>query len=414
MTQSNATPDSPEADEETSSVSPDIPSRTGPPDKTSLSSSSVGDAIRMTEPSAHLAEAIRKAGYFPAAAYGAPLSQLEAAIKVDVPRWNVIPKIDVGSPWSKLAAASKVDVPKLSAAPKLDFGIPAAQFAGPISAVSPYSRITDLVAKIGPSAQLGAAINKVTYLPKFHTIPQFDFRVPQPTQLAALSQVRLPQLGFVPSHTLGSLLQQIRELDLEDLRDRFRPRNLRDEPHDVADLEDLMRHEGMPFCLVPDGETIGLLLAAEDRAARCRVLIERAGPIFETCTDVVGLCVDAELLEHGAFIRKAINAYGDGHPEAAQALATVVMDSLVGMYEHQGQIKNPADGVAFVQGRPWREWFFFLPVPVVHNKTWLMADHDVFNRNATVHLRPAQLTASNAVQAIMLATSLIGFHQDLW
>lgn len=52
--------------------------------------------------------------------------------------------------------------------------------------------------------------------------------------------------------------------------------------------------------------------------------------------------------------------------------------------------------------------------PRVHNKTWLMADLDAFKRDATVHLRPAHLTADNAVQAIMLATSLIGFHQDLW
>lgn len=74
--------------------------------------------------------------------------------------------------------------------------------------------------------------------------------------------------------------------------------------------------------------------------------------------------MNAELTEHGAFIRNAISTYGDGHPEAAQALATVVLDRLIGMYEHKGQIKNPADGDAFIQGRPWREWFFSLPIPV--------------------------------------------------
>ncbi|MFE6649293.1 hypothetical protein ACFVJS_22190 [Nocardioides sp. NPDC057772] len=310
-----------------------------------------------------------------------------------------------------------------------------------VGALSPYSKIADLVAKTGPSAQLAAAINRIGYLPKFDAIPKVDFGFPSAlltdmptvvppspyskiadlvaktgpsTQLAALSRIHYPQLDLGTSRTFSAITRRIRELDLENLHDRFRPRNLRAEPHDVADLEDLMQQEGLPFCLVPDGETVGLLLAADDRAARRRVLIERAGPIFGTCDDVLGLCVNAELIEHGALIRKAISAYGDGHPEASQALATVVMDRLVGMYEHKGQIKNPADGVAFIQGRPWREWFFFLPIPVVHNKTWLMADLDAFNRHATVHLRPAQLTASNAVQAIMLATSMIGFHQDLW
>lgn len=207
-------------------------------------------------------------------------------------------------------------------------------------------------------------------------------------------------------------------LDLTGLKKTFedlQPRNLRGAELDLAGIFDLMKDEGLPFCLVPDAETARLLLDAPNRDGRRHVLSSRATEIFEGCEDVIALCVDPELLESGVLIRSAISAFVAGHTEAAQTLATVVLDGLVGRYAHQGQIKNPTHGVAFLEDEGMREWFFLLPVPAVHVKTWQVDDSGLFNRNTTVHqVALTQLTASNAVQAIMLATSLLGFHQDLW
>lgn len=207
-------------------------------------------------------------------------------------------------------------------------------------------------------------------------------------------------------------------LDLTGLKKTFeqlQPRNLRGAGLDLDAIFDLMKDEGLPFCLVPDAETSRLLLDAPDRDGRRKVLNSRAAEIFAGCEDVIALCVDPVLLESGALIRSAIGAFVAGHTEAAQTLATVVMDGLVGRYAHDGQIKNPTNGAAFLEDEGMREWFFLLPVPAVHVKTWQVVDSGLFNRNTTVHkVGLSQLTPSNAVQAIMLATSLLGFHENLW
>lgn len=121
-------------------------------------------------------------------------------------------------------------------------------------------------------------------------------------------------------------------LDLTGLKKTFellQPRNLRGAELDLSNIFDLMKDEGIPFCLVPDAGTARLLLDAADRVSRRHVLISRAQVIFAGCEDVIALCVDPELLESGALIRKAIGAFAAGHPEAAQTLATVVLVSRV-------------------------------------------------------------------------------------
>ena len=197
---------------------------------------------------------------------------------------------------------------------------------------------------------------------------------------------------------------------------RFRPRNLRAGDVDIEVVERVMVEEGIPFCLVPDEGTVGLLVEAEDAAARRRVLVERSEPVFSACDRVIGLCVDPGLPEQGSLLRESMRAYQDGHHAAAQALATVVLDQLVARHKHAASIKSAAEGVSFIEDKlDGRDWFFMLPVPVAHTKTHLIADPEAFNRHATVHKSSSQqLTPSNAVHAVMLATSFLGYHQGLW
>ncbi len=198
--------------------------------------------------------------------------------------------------------------------------------------------------------------------------------------------------------------------------ERFKPRNLRGADVGVDEVEAIMRDEGIPFCLVPDLGTVELLVAAGSRSVRRAVLVERVEHIFDSCDNIIDLCVGPGLPEQGVLIRMAISAHRDGHVEAAQALATGVLDKLIAQHPHGSNIKSAAKGHAHIDEHfGTRDTFFMYPIPVSHTGTAFLADKSNYSRHATVHdTNLKQLNASNSVQAIMLATSILGYHQDLW
>jgi hypothetical protein len=207
--------------------------------------------------------------------------------------------------------------------------------------------------------------------------------------------------------------------------ERLQPRNLRGiKGLDTDKIDQVMAEEGIPFFLVPDADTALALLAAPDAVGRRTILKERAEPVFDACEEILALCVDPGLPFLGSTIRGAIAAYRDGHHQAAQALATNVLDSTLqefGSETHRqgvvgSGVKGRGRGIAYVQDLPLSEWFALAPLVAVHEKDDRPNPPRVmYSRKSTSHrVTREQYTPANAVQAIMLSTSLLGFVQRLW
>jgi hypothetical protein len=207
---------------------------------------------------------------------------------------------------------------------------------------------------------------------------------------------------------------------------RLRPRNLRDA--DDLDLElmfTVMTDEGIPFFLVPDGETALALLAAPDAAARRARLEARAEPVFDTCEDIVRLCVSGSLPFHGAVLRESIAAYRSGHYRSAQALAANVLDSAFREYEsvtHRPYVVGSITlaggikGTDYIDTLEWRPGVALMPLVKAHDADQRSTPpKTTFTRNGTAHrVTSEQYTRGNAVHAVMLATSILGYVEGLW
>lgn len=248
-------------------------------------------------------------------------------------------------------------------------------------------------------------------------------------------------LGEQTERTVAKLLPDLDELvraqfqnvylkafeGLNEAFKRLRPRNLRDtDGLDYELISTVMTDDGIPFFLVPDGDTVVELLAAHDAATRRTVLDARADPIFNACEDILQLCVSGSLPFHGAALREAIAAYRAGFHRPAQAMAANVLDSTAREYEaatHRRYVVGAQTlaggikGTAYIEALDdWRLWFALSPLVKAHD-----ADHrtdspkTTFTRNGTAHRVTAQqYTRANAVHAIMLATSILGYAEGLW
>lgn len=225
-------------------------------------------------------------------------------------------------------------------------------------------------------------------------------------------------LSAIGNTVLGALIFAGRAFS--EIHDSVKPRNLRGTKVSLKDVEWIMWTEGIPFVLVPDGETAELLFDAPDASTRRSILAARADCILECCVDIVELCVDEDLAARGMLVRKAIDAYRDGHREAAQALATNVLDSLVTQHRHRGQLTRQSEFAAIAGLVTWADTRNLMPIPIVHRgATERAAPGTEYNRHSTAHeaglLRAsAQYSPPNAVQSIMLATSVLGHWQQLW
>jgi hypothetical protein len=166
---------------------------------------------------------------------------------------------------------------------------------------------------------------------------------------------------------------------------------------------------------VPRARTVQAILDAPDTAARRRIVQRRWRSIITDCDQALESFERRDIQTNIRFASKAIRAFREGHPEAAQALATNLMDTLLRNYfmaDFRAITNNRANGkridlsdytvrVAFVIGPIWaayREFWSSQGDPVPRD----------FARHASAHaVSRAQYTQTNAMLAIMLVTSLL-------
>jgi hypothetical protein len=172
--------------------------------------------------------------------------------------------------------------------------------------------------------------------------------------------------------------------------------------------------DGIPLGWVPGATVIDKLLRAADGPARRRVISNNWRGIVNDCEAVVGALPSRRALFLADMTRRAIAALRDRHTEAAQALATNVLDTVISQFHvpelnlDKGAILNP-DQKKKLAAHGWRFAFSLLPAHATMTGKYGV-DHrgTAFHRNVTAHAAThRQYNRINAVIAIMLASSVL-------
>ncbi|KXX61075.1 hypothetical protein AZG88_34830 [Rhodococcus sp. LB1] len=156
-------------------------------------------------------------------------------------------------------------------------------------------------------------------------------------------------------------------------------------------------------------------MEAPDFEARLKIVGDRSDEIAEDCRDALKEPVHELIEDRAILVRQAVNAFIDGHHEAAQALAVVVCDSY---------LKTHFDGLGYTKMREkltldqsddaalWTVFRYDMPMATAVRflVDWKSHKHPVpsnFSRHVTIHgASTAQLNSLHATLAIMLAATM--------
>lgn len=180
-------------------------------------------------------------------------------------------------------------------------------------------------------------------------------------------------------------------------------------------LECILLDEGIPLVGVPRHSTVQAILDTPDATARRAVIARRWRSILTDCETALGSFERQDLREQVTFALKAIMALRGGHPEAAQALAANLLDTLL-------RVHFTADFKTITNNKPNGERLELYdytvrvacavaPVWAAYRQFWTSNGDPVprtFARHASAHaVSRTQYNRTNAVFGIMLVTSLL-------
>lgn len=205
----------------------------------------------------------------------------------------------------------------------------------------------------------------------------------------------------------------------ESLRLSFYPPNLRSiEGLRWEEVESVVMVDGIALYGVPRRPIAEALIRADSAAKRRDILGRQWKALSADCRAAVEGCKTEAVGSYVPMALAALDALDAGHSAAAQALTGALLDSMVNFYfgndrylytpDKHGTRTNAAydefTAHEYIALAPiWQAWQKFFPddgLPIPHT----------FSRNATAHTVSAkQYTKRNAVQSLMIASSLIYF-----
>mgnify|MGYP000044072817 CR=1 FL=1 len=205
------------------------------------------------------------------------------------------------------------------------------------------------------------------------------------------------------------------------------PPNLRSASKQIRALEvmDFVTSEGIPLYLVPRASIGVRLLKADSAAARRQVLSDRFDALVVDCAAVIDRATDPVVADAVHFVRDGLGAIRGGHHASAQAIFTLVLDTLIMDFyperEDRKKITNRRrddDAVPEVIDRmALHQSYVWLPIWNAHMQFWKDRGDTVpypYSRHASVHgASKRQYSKRNCIQVLMLVTSLIGFADQL-
>lgn len=212
----------------------------------------------------------------------------------------------------------------------------------------------------------------------------------------------------------------------QSLKLTFYPPNLRQiDGLRWEEVESVVMVDGIALYGVPRSSIAEALIRADSAAKRRDILGRRWKAISADCRAAIEGCETEAAASYIPKALAALDALDAGHSEAAQALAGALLDSMVNSYfgrnrylytpDKHGRRTNAAydefSAHEYIALAPiWQAWQKFFPdegLPIPHT----------FSRKATAHTVSAkQYTKRNAVQSLMIASSLLYFfdREAVW
>ena len=186
----------------------------------------------------------------------------------------------------------------------------------------------------------------------------------------------------------------------------------------IGTVLSIAEEDGIALYGVPSVAVTRRILSAATPQARRRILGDSLGQIVTDCASAVGNVSDPKIRPLAKMLSLAARAAAAGHTEAAQALATNVLDSALhdlvdAELQPLARARRGGNGARERAELVIREALVVLPLARAH-VTFDRKKGDivpqVFSRHATVHVPGArQYSKRNTSQVLLLATSLLLF-----
>lgn len=222
-----------------------------------------------------------------------------------------------------------------------------------------------------------------------------------------------------------------KQFDFTSLRRVIFPPNLVDlDPEFILDdVWEFVQEYGVPLMYVPRARIAARLLRSKDKPAVRAILGQEFDNIVDDCEVAMhGLTWD-NLYEHRDFALEAIGTIRSGHTMAAQALLTVLLDTLAFQLRPIADTRRfskaitayhasaPKEQVEIEDELTMKVALVWFPIREVHYKFQKNDFENIprdYGRHVSVHgVHKRQFSKRNCVQALMVVCSLMAHADDL-
>lgn len=226
---------------------------------------------------------------------------------------------------------------------------------------------------------------------------------------------------------LQKVLHQLLE-DFDDSNIAQLPSNLQEctDKIKTSDFREFAEQEGIPLYAIPQERDIVLkLLEAKDRQGRRQILREFCQSLVEDCAAILKQARNTVINDLRDSIEDGIATIRAGHYYAAQALFTVILDTLISYFYpdqenrkkiigHQRSASVPDE----IKAMEIQDALVWLPIWHVHEQFWVSRGdsipNDHYSRHASVHaVSVDQYNKENCIQVMMLVASLIAYAEQI-
>ena len=250
-----------------------------------------------------------------------------------------------------------------------------------------------------------------------------------PQQLNKLQPLRKAIIG-----NLGEAVKNLQEA-LHQLPEEFDGSNIAQLPSNlqectdeikIRDIREFIEQEGIPLYAIPrDRDAVLKLLEAKDRQGRRQILGEFCQSLVVDCAVILKQARNTVINDLRGFIEDGIATMHAGHYYAAQALFTVILDTLISYFYpdqenrrkiigHQRSASVPDE----IKAMEIRDALVWLPIWHAHEQFWASRGdsipNDRYSRHASVHaVSVDQYNKENCIQVMMLVASLIAYAEQI-
>lgn len=194
----------------------------------------------------------------------------------------------------------------------------------------------------------------------------------------------------------------------------------------IRDIREFIEQEGIPLYAIPrDRDIVLKLLEAKDRQGRRQILGEFCQSLVADCAAILEQARNTIINDLRGFIEDGIVTIHAGHYYAAQALFTVILDTLISYFYpdqenrrkiigHQRSASVPDE----IKAMEIRDALVWLPIWHAHEQFWASrgdsVPNDRYSRHASVHaVSVDQYNKENCIQVMMLVASLIAYAEQI-